>query len=53
MQDKERLSRLAQLAAIEHDPEKLVALYEEIKKMLNRRADETAEPLDNRGGQAP
>jgi hypothetical protein len=53
MQDKERLSQLAQLAAIESDSEKLIALYQEIKKMLNRRADETVEPLDKRGGQAP
>jgi hypothetical protein len=37
--DKERWKLLAEQAAVEQDPEKLVALVEEIDKLLARKQD--------------
>ena len=46
MRDNESLYQLAKLAAMEQDPDKLVALYEQIKELLKQHDAETIKATD-------
>ena len=49
MRDNEPLYQLAKLAAIEQDPDKLVALYEQIKELLKQHDAEAIKAADTPG----